>query len=74
MQKEVSFGIIFPKDSRKKYYKKVIDINTEEKMKEAYEYIGKELFHVEFGYFLNIESENEIIGPDFAGKKIPFGK
>lgn len=75
LQKEVSFGIFFPKDVREKNIIKIVmDKNTEEEMKEAYEYIGKELFHVEFGYFLNIESENEIIGQDLSGKQIPFGK
>lgn len=72
---DISFGIYFHKDVQKdKKLKLIINSNTEEEMKEAYEYIAKELFHTEFGYFLNIESENEIIGVDLAGKQIPPSK
>lgn len=72
---EISFGIYFPKDVQQdKKIKLIINANTEEEMKEAYEYIAKELFHTEFGYFLNIESENEIIGVDLVGKQIPPSK
>lgn len=74
-KKDISFGVYFSKDSREKNILKIIvTSDTEEEMKDAYEYIGKELFHTEFGYPLNIESENEIIGVDLAGKQIPIGK
>ncbi|MCX8094790.1 MAG: ABC transporter permease [Caldisericia bacterium] len=72
---EISFGLYFPENiERSKLIKIFINSNTEEEMKEAYEYIAKELYHTEFGYFLNIESENEIIGVDMAGKQIPTSK
>ncbi|MBC7195204.1 MAG: ABC transporter permease, partial [Caldisericia bacterium] len=74
-KKVISFGIYFPSDVKeKKTLKLIVNAETENEMKEAYEYIAKELFHTEFGYQLNIESENEIIGVDLAGKQIPVRK
>lgn len=72
---DISFGVYFPKDiQNKKLIKIIINSNIEQEMKEAFKYIAKELFFVEFGYSLNIESENEIIGVDLAGKQIPISK
>jgi len=74
-KKVISFGIYFPSNVKeKKTLKLIVNAETENEMKEAYEYIAKELFHTEFGYQLNIESENEIIGVDLAGKQIPVRK
>lgn len=74
-KKVISFGIYFPSDVKeKKTLKLIVNAETENEMKEAYEYIAKELFHTEFGFELNIESENEIIGVDLAGKQIPVRK
>ncbi|MGC9088862.1 MAG: ABC transporter permease [Caldisericia bacterium] len=74
-KKLISFGIYFPSDVKeKKALKLIINIETEDEMKEAYEYIAKELYHTEFGFDLNIESESEIIGVDLAGKQIPVRK
>lgn len=71
----VQFGVYFYDDSyESKKLKIFINANTEKEMKEAYEYIAKELFHTEFGNILNIESENEIVGVDLLGKPIPTAK
>lgn len=79
--KDVVAGFVFEdnlKEKASKGEKITMEIYTandlEPEMKEAINYIGKELVYTELGYGLNIESKNEIIGEDFAGKQIAPSK
>jgi len=78
-KKEVMAGFVIPSDiiDRAKKGKTItielytpFDIETE--LKDAMEYIGKELIYAEFGYGLNIESKEIVLGKDLVGKQIPL--
>ncbi|NPV87933.1 ABC transporter permease [Coprothermobacteraceae bacterium] len=51
-----------------------VPADMEQEMRDAMAYVAKELLNAEAGYFLNIESENEVVGVDLAGKQIPPSK
>ncbi len=78
-KKEVMAGFVIPSDivdRAKKGETISIELYTpydiEPELKDAMEYIGKELIYAEFGYGLNIESKNIILGKDLVGKQIPI--
>lgn len=80
-KEEVIVGFVFPDDLMEKAGKGetiTMQIYTasdiEPELKEAIDYIGKEMIFTELGYGLNIESKSEILGPDLAGKQIPPSK
>lgn len=75
---KVSFGIAFPENLKESISKgdaisiKVfVPSSVEKEMREAYQYIAKELAYIELGHSLNIESEEKIIGEDLTGRQIP---
>lgn len=79
--KDVIAGFVFEDDIKEKAIKGekiTFEIFTaydlEPEMKEAVDYIGKELVYTELGYGLNIESKNEIIGEDLAGRQLAPSK
>ncbi len=78
---EVVAGFVIPDDLYEKAAKnETINIkiytaqDLEQAMKEAMDYIGEEMIYLEVGKGLNIESKNEVLGPDLAGKQIPPSK
>jgi len=78
---QVLAGFSFPNDIQQEASNKEnisIQIYTtsdiQPELKDAVEYIAKEMVYTELGHALNIESHNEVLGPDLSGREIPPSK
>ncbi len=84
LNNEVIAGYVFPDDLVSKMlsaykpptfsFQIYTSAEIEPEMREALEYIGKEMIFTQFGFGLNVESKNEVLGPDLATRQIPPSK